>query len=275
MSSAKPRVYDFNDDRAYLQAAIAHWRLEGGAGRGAQSRLAEAAGCSPSFLSQALGGTVQLTPEHAFGIAASLGLDEGASEFLLLLVQHERAASAHYRTHLGKRIESLRRKQEDLAQRLPAARLGDGVDELLYYSSWVYAAIHIALSVPGLQEEAALAARFGIDGEIVARTLAELARMGLARREGNKWRLTNKFLHLPRQSPLARVNHMGWRIKAMENIQRGRDIPIQYTSVFSLARKDIPKVEEMLRRFIEDTREVIAQSPEEEVVCFLADLFTV
>jgi hypothetical protein len=110
----------------------------------------------------------------------------------------------------------------------------------------------------------------------VEATLVSLEHMGLARREDREnWTLTSRFLHLPRQSPLARVNHAGWRAKAVEAIHSGRDAPIQYTSVFSLARSDIARLEEMVRTFVEETRAVIAESPEEEVVCFLVDLFPV
>lgn len=269
------RVFEFDDYRGYLKAVIGDRKARGRDGRGLQTRLAEAAGCSASFLSQALGGTVQLTPEHAHGIARALGLADNETEHLLLLVRRERAAGATYRAYLDAQIRASREREADLATRLPASRLQDPAHEALYYSSWVPAAIHIALSVPTLRTPAALAERFGLTRARVEETLASLESMGLARAEGARWRLTDRFLHLSRHSPAARANHAAWRLKAMENIQRGFDTPIQYSSVFSIARDDIPRLEELVRRFIEESRALVAASPEEEVACFLMDLFRV
>jgi uncharacterized protein (TIGR02147 family) len=266
------RVFGFDDVRGYLKGVLS----ERGSQRGLQSRLAEAAGCSASFLSQALAGKVQFTPEHVHGMAMWLRLPEAELAFLVLLVERERAGSQGYVRWLDARIVAARRQDADLAERLPKGRIEDHVHEVSYYSSWVNAAVHVALSIPELRSAPALAARLRLPQSHVEATLVSLEHMGLARREDREnWTLTSRFLHLPRQSPLARVNHAGWRAKAVEAIHSGRDAPIQYTSVFSLARSDIARLEEMVRTFVEETRAVIAESPEEEVVCFLVDLFPV
>jgi hypothetical protein len=88
-------VYSHHDYRELIR----DW-LKNESARGGQRLLAEAAGCLPSYLSQVLNATAELTPDQAYCMTSVMGVDHQASEFFLLLVQRSRAASRTYRDHL-------------------------------------------------------------------------------------------------------------------------------------------------------------------------------
>jgi len=67
-------LFSSENYKAYLKSV-----LDGpGKERGYQSRLAEAAGCQRSYLSQVVHSTPHLTPEHAMGMAQFWKLRSGS-----------------------------------------------------------------------------------------------------------------------------------------------------------------------------------------------------
>ncbi len=140
-------VYDFSDYRAYLQMALP----VSGEERGSRNRFAEALNCQKGFISQVLGGSVHFSPEHAIKISRFLKHDPDEEEFFLLLVHLGRAGShelvGFYKKKIGETLE--RRKQ--IKERIKAGSGLSESDQMLYYSTWHYTAIHMCLMVPQRQ----------------------------------------------------------------------------------------------------------------------------
>lgn len=76
--------------------------------RGYRTRLAKAAGFSPSFLSQVMHETVELTPEHAIRLAQFWEMNETETEYFMLLVDHGRAGSITLRNHIKSRMDKMK-----------------------------------------------------------------------------------------------------------------------------------------------------------------------
>jgi transcriptional regulator with XRE-family HTH domain len=74
---------------------------------GYQSKMAKAAGCQRSFLSQVLNGTVHLTPEHAVRIAGFWQLDAAGTDFFVTLVMLGRAGNEELRSYLSGRLDQI------------------------------------------------------------------------------------------------------------------------------------------------------------------------
>src|SRR5688500_3877864 len=89
-----------------------------------KSRLAEAAGCQRSYLSQVLAKKALLSPEQAMGLADFWGLSSREADFFLMLVLHERAGTARLRGKLAQKLEGLRQEGSTLSGRLKEIELG-------------------------------------------------------------------------------------------------------------------------------------------------------
>ena len=72
-------IYEFEDYRQFIRHQLEANKQQ----RGYQSVLAKAAGCQPSFFSQAVRGQVQLTPDHAVGLADFWQLDSHQTDYFL------------------------------------------------------------------------------------------------------------------------------------------------------------------------------------------------
>src|SRR4051812_8836100 len=98
------KVFAASNYRQVMQEKI----REGGAVRGYQARLAEAAGVHSSYISRVLADRVELTPDQAASLARFWNFDGDETDFFIDLVLLERSASKDFRARLGRRLEVVR-----------------------------------------------------------------------------------------------------------------------------------------------------------------------
>ena len=243
--------------------------------RGYQTLLAKAMGVHPSFVSQLLSGSVQLTPDHAAKLAEFWLLDSVETDIFLNLVHLDRAGSQALRKLTQAKLKELRERKRDLGERFGAPKLTEAEKESRYYSHWLGAAVHVLCSIPKYQTPETLASRLNLPVANVLATLKELEDIGLVRQEKGKWQLKNNSLHVSKSSPLLRQHLINWRYRAVLSAQIPQEENVHYSAVHALSKKDIEKLRLIIINFLEQTRRVVAPSPEEEAVCLNLDFFTV
>lgn len=265
-----PNLYESPTALAYLKGHIADNR---GVHR-YKTQLAEAAQCQLSYLSQVLAEKVLLNADHAAGLSDFWKLSDSESEFFLDLVALARASTPRLKQKLLHRLEKAKQVASRLSSKIPPAErhIAPGVS---YYSAWYYTAVHILISIPGYQNENAIAERLGVSIPRVRQAIETLATLKLITRSSDKkWMLGTRSVHMDRESPLHPLHHTQWRLRAVDAIERQRD-RVSYTGVHSISRADLDTLKEKLTDFLADARRLINPSPEEELVCLACDLFVV
>ncbi|MBI3558478.1 MAG: DUF4423 domain-containing protein [Deltaproteobacteria bacterium] len=243
--------------------------------RAYKSSLAAAAGCQLSFLSQVLHAEVQLTPDHAMGLAVHWGLNEDEREYFMGLVQHSRAGSKLLKSALEKKLDAIRARQENLSQRYKKPSLSPGERETLYYSAWHWSAIHILITIPRFQSASAIAERLSLPQSVVEQALITLESMGLALKRGKHWVASQADIHLPKESLLNSIHHANWRNRAISDSQTRSKESIHYTAIHSLSRADFEQVKGLILNLIDSTRKIVGPSKEEELISVCLDCFKV
>ena len=264
-------VFEHSDYKTLLHAQIAANKER----RGYRSELSEAASCQLSFLSQVLHSHVHLTPDHAAGLAAFWGFDSDERDYFLELVNLARAGSPTLKSILSKRLDEIRERHENLARRYKKKESISHENQVLYYSSWHLSAVHILLTIPEFRTVPQIAKRLGLPAAMIQGSLEQLAKMGLATKSGTLWQPGQSDIHLAKESILSAINHTNWRNRAITDAYKRETGAIHYTSVHSLARADYEKIKEMILRFLDQTREVVRPSKEEELACMTLDWFVV
>lgn len=263
-------VFQFNDYKECLRSFVAFNKAK----RGYQSLLAEAAGCQRAFISQVLNSHVHLTPDHAIGLCQFWHLSELETDFFMELVALARAGTEAMRALSKRRLTSLRKHYANLGKKFSKASAQAATVHANYYSSWHYTAIHVLCSIPEFQTETAISEKLGIPRSKTVRILSELQEMGIISKASfGKWHPIKNDIFLGRDSAMTFTNHWNWRQKALEDIQMGNEDSIHYTSLHAMSRKDIIKFKFLLTEFISTTRELVAPSLEEDMVCITCDLF--
>ncbi|MEQ1666631.1 MAG: hypothetical protein ABL927_14800, partial [Bdellovibrionales bacterium] len=71
------------------------------------------------------------------------------------------------------------------------------------------------------------------------------------------------------------LNHQNWRSQALLDAQKIRSDSIHYTSIQTLSFSDFEKLKELILKFIDNQRDIIKSSKEEQLACFTCDWFRV
>lgn len=264
-------LFEYTSYKVYLRDLIGAHKGQ----RGYQSGLARAAGCQPSYLSQVLGGKVDLLPEHGVGIAEHINLNELEADYFFLLLQLGRAKSKMLNDFIEKRLSRIRETTKTVLVRSSEIQIASKEIELFYYTSWYWSAVHIATSIESLQTASALAAHFRLPLEKIRKILMRLADCHLVREESEKWIYQNGAGYLTRDSLMTELNHTHWRNKALLDIQTDTGEALHYTSLFSMSKDDVVKLREFFIDVIDRTRQQALPSHPEVLQCILIDSFTV
>lgn len=264
-------LFDFTEYREVIK-----WQIEKNESvRGYQTVLAKAAGCQRAFLSQALHSHVHLTLDHCAGLCKFWQFDDSETDYFLELVSLARSSSPSLQRIIERRIKSIKKSRLNLAERFKIENPLNENAQAIYYSSWHIAAVHVLLSIPEYSDAKKISKRLRLSTVVVDQTIKTLQDLKVIKKSTKGWNVSFNDLYLPKASHFTSVNHINWRQRAIENIQGQDPEALHYSVVSALSVKDIEIFRKNILKCIEDTRKIVAPSPEEEMVCFNCDFFRV
>lgn len=264
-------IFNYKDYKSYLKYRI----YDQAAPRGIVTRMAEAAGCQRTYLSQVLTREVHLLPEHGLGLCEFWGFLENETDFFMLLLQKDRAGTMKLKNHIDKKLKEITKNEANLKERYKDTKELSEENKAIYYSNWIYSAVHILTSIEEFQSIEKLASRLEIAVSSVEKVLNILERMKLVSNEEGRWVYQKRKVHVPKTSPMAAFNNANWRQRGSLYSQQIDNENVHYTVVASLAQEDFLEIRQMILKFIDEKRKVITQSKQEDVACFTLDWFWV
>jgi hypothetical protein len=178
--------------------------------------------------------------------------------------------AAYFQDHLN---EILRRRLI-LSKRLGEKVVLNEQSQSVYYSSWIYAAIHISLTIPKLRTREAIATFLKLPLKKVSSALDFLCSVGLARDQGPGYSVGETQVRLSSESYNLIRHHSNWRTQALEALDREELADLHYSGVISLSRDDVIKVKNILLEAISQSQNVVRDSREEELYAVALDFFT-
>lgn len=263
-------VFEFDDYKAFFLAKI---KEEPNSGRGARRKLAEFIGCQIAYVSHVLAGDRHFSPEQAEAAARFFSLRDDETEFLFLILDHQRAGTAGLRRHLQKRIDQRRREYREIKKRIRISHSISPADQALYYSSWHYQAVHTILTIPEFRTPSAIASRLGLTSDRIGTILSFLLEKGLVKETASGYQPTESQIHLPRTSPLISKLHGNWRVQALMAMEQMRDEDYHYSGLVTLSRHDATVVREIMTKSLSQAIDVIKPSPAERLFVLAMDFY--
>ena len=268
----KKEIFEYTDYKSYLKDFIQ--QLPRG-GRGFKSDLAKAMNCHSGYVSQVLGGKADFSLEQGQAINQLLGHAPEESHFFMNLIQWQRAGTKDLQAYFRAQIDDILNRRKDLQNRLQAKKALSGDENISYFGHWHFAATHALLSIPGGKSLENVTQFLGCSVDRATKVLSFLTDVGLAKLEDGRYVAGTTRIHLGADSPLISQHHTNWRMQAIHALSRASLDDLHYSSVISIAEKDVPKIREIMVAAIEKVRAVVRDSPEEGVFCYLLDLFPV
>lgn len=265
----KNSVYEFSHYKAYLEH-----RARLSSKRGFKSQLSQAAGVQSAYLSQVFHGKAHLSLEQAQAAGDFLEHTEDENGFFLLLVQKDKAGTPRLRKHFEKQIASVLKDRLHVSKRLAQETTLTPADQAVYYGSWLYAAVHMAVSLPDIGGRDEIARSLRVSPERVAPVLEFLLDKGLIVREGDRFRVGPSRVFLGKSSEHILRHHTNWRNQAIDSLDRETDRDLHYSSIFTLSATDVLRLKDRLLETIQGNVKIIQDSPEEELYVLNMDLFS-
>lgn len=265
-------VFDFVDYKAYLLDWLAHAPKRG---RGLLSKWAEATRIHKTTFSQIIRGPRHLSLEQAELLARSLELSEGESEYLVLLVNLERAGSTSLRAMFKKQIQAKQRNHQQLSSRVVRSRELTSEEKAIFYSSWLYSAVRNITALQGLKQPSQIANRLRISHAALEPVLEFLLGCGLCVRDSAGLAPGPQLTHIEAGSPLVARHHGNWRVKAMERHPMITDEELSYTAPVTLSNDDVKKIRALLADLVQNANKIVQPSLSERLFCLNLDWFEV
>jgi hypothetical protein len=138
----------------------------------------------------------------------------------------------------------------------------------------MYGAIHVALSLPGIDTVDALAELLMIPTEHCLRILSKLEDFQLVIKKEGKYQLTESLIHLSKDSPNIVKHHTNWRLRAIQSIETRNPNNLHYSASVTLSKEDFKKVKSILSDSIKNSIDVIKDSKEEGIYSLGIDFYS-
>lgn len=262
-------VFNHAEYKAYLKERL------GSASRrtGAKAAAARAIGCHTTYFSQVLNDRADLSLEQAESLNRFLGHTEEESEFFLLLVSYARAGTRFLREHFQRQIDRQLEKRLSIKERVGKRSSISPEDEAQFYSSWLYGATHVLVSIPALQEREALARYLNLPLERVTEILTLLEKVGLIEQNGKHYAPASQLVHLGADSANVSKHHTNWRLRALRSLESKQPNDLHYSAAVSLSQKDVARIKDNMITNLKANLDVIATSKEEAAYAYCFDFF--
>lgn len=262
-------IFEFKDYRGFFRQ-----KTEDRAGTwGTKSKLAKAIGCQLPFISQFLSGKAELSSEQIFRAADFYSLSEEEKEFLILLHHQNRAGTSELKKYYGEKLEKIKQARLNISTRLGQDHALNEKERSLYYSSWIYAAMHMAVAIPGLNNRVRLRRVFKIGNKQFNEALKFLLETGLISESGGNFSVGLTRVRLGNDSAWIVKHHTNWRLRAIENLEKENINDLHYSGVLTLSDDDAKKIKDIMLENLKVKLDIADKSKEEKVYVLNFDLF--
>lgn len=265
----KSSIYTYSNYEDYFSDVIEAHSED----RGYKTRLAQAVNVHPSYITRISKGVVYMTPDQAASVARFWGFDADESEYLLWLVLKSRTGDENMKQLADQKMNRIKLDRNEIGHQL-SDRDKPNMDQALYYTSWMYSAVHMLLSLPQKLSVKQLSQRLSVSEADVQQVVDNLVQMNFAEKKEGYYKSLQTNIHLSNANWISRISHQNWRVCTAERAGRAQSAQdFKYTAVHSISKKDFEKLQRMIKEFVLETDRMVRPSPEETVCVMCVDLF--
>lgn len=265
-------LFKYDDYKETLKLIL---RSKKGSSRGAFKNIAAYLGVNPTLVSQILSGPRNFSEEQIFSVCEYLGISALESQYMLVLVQIERAGTVKLKNHYVSLRNNIRKQAEQVSSRVPKTRDLSDAEKAHFYSSYLFSAIQIATSLETEVNFDFIVQRFQLTPARAREILDFLIETDLVREKNGRLLPGTNYTHLDKSSPFLHKHLSNWRLKAIDAASDRTEEEMFYSVNFSVSKKDFAVLKTMMVQVVQDFLNVVKPSPCEDIAQFNLDLFWV
>jgi uncharacterized protein (TIGR02147 family) len=240
---------------------------------GAYRKLADHLNVHATLISQVLAGTKDFSEEQLWNVCEYLGMTKVESNYLLCLLHIEKAGSQKLKDHYREQKIALQKEALSLSRRVPKERTLAEDEMAIFYSSWIYSAIHLYTTLDQEIYFDDICKRFNIPPRKAREILDFLKNLEMVGEKNGRYRAGQIFTHLEKNSPFVLKHHTNWRLKAIQAAENLSEEELLYSVNASLSRQDFLLLREEMIQFVQRFLKTVKDSPAEEIAQFNLDFF--
>jgi hypothetical protein len=169
-------------------------------------------------------------------------------------------------------ILKLKDSRQIIKDKIKVENKMSSADQVQYYSSWWYAAIHISTALPAVNSAGDIAQRLSIPLERVKEVLEFLLRCGLVSEDKNgDFQIGENRIHLGAKSSLLVNHHRNWRTESLKKLDDLKSDDLCYSGIIAISEEDAKKIKSILINSVKSAEPLIKDSPEENLYSLLID----
>lgn len=262
-------IYHFQSYKDFYNSWVENQPRQG---FGEYRRLAKELNISTTMVSQVFKGDKHLSLELASELCEYLRLDDGETDYFILLVELERAGSHKLRKLLLRQVKDRQEKSRKLENRVKTKELSAEA-KMTFYSSWMYSGVRLLADTGGFNDAEVISSRLNLPRNHVQKILDFLIENNLLVEEKGKLKMGSARTHVGSSSPMVTRHHQNWRIHAMSKIQQNSEDDFFYTGPMVLSEEVALWIRQELPSFVEKLNARLIPSPSEVVRCLNIDWF--
>lgn len=246
---------------------------EQGTRTGLRKKACEQLNCHSTYLSQVLAEKIHLSLEHAEALNDFFQHTKEQSEFFILLVLKGRAGSKKLADRFEAQIKDILNKRNQIKNRVQGSFELSVADQDRFYSHWIYAALHVLVSIKELRTADALSKATGIHIKKIMEELEFLQKTGLIETSNGLYRVGPRMVHLSAESNAITKHHTNWRYHAIQNASQRNFDDLHYSAVVTLSKEAAIEIKESLLKNLEKHLKTIQKAPEELAYVYNFDFY--
>ncbi len=227
-----------------------------------------------TLVSQVISGSKNFTEEQTLSVCEFLGIPKIESQYLLTLVQIERAGTVQLKNHYVEFKKQIQKKSLQVSQRVKKNRDLTESEKAVFYSSWIYSAIQVSTTLLNETVDFTfICDRFNLDQAKARKIINFLIDTQLIREKEGLYTAGATSTHLDNESAFIVRHHANWRIKAIQSSENLNDTELMYSANFSVSKKDFNRLREEMIQTIQRFLSIVKDSPAEDIAQFNLDFF--
>ena len=241
--------------------------------KGFSRKLAEYLNVHPTLISQILNADKDFTEEQMLSVCEFMGIAKLESQYLLILLQKERAGSKKLKDYFDELKLQIRKESLQLSKRVTKDRQLTEAEKAIFYSNWTYSAVQLLSTLEEKITFERVCEKLNLAPQRAREILDFLKYIQLVKEENGNLKPGAVSTHLEKSSPFLIKHHTNWRLKAIQAAENLSDQELMYTANFSISEKDFSRLREELVKTIQKFLTLVKDSPGEQIAQFNMDLF--
>jgi len=218
-----------------------------------------------------MSGTREFTMEQSLSLSQYLGLNKIEIDYFINLIILSRAADHKLKKHIYEKLNEIKISSKKISTRIQHKRNLSETEKSVFYSTWIYSAIHLftSLNPEGVEMEEIL--NYFKISRVKANEIFEfLVENNLCTKAKGRILIGAQSTFVPQGSP-----HLNWRVKSMARSDNLSDKELMYTAQISISKIDYEKIRDLAVEFIKRVNDIAKPSKAEELVNINLDLFEI